>query len=155
MKFKINSWFGQPKVTFKISHKVINYLTKQVVEQIFTRKEEINETIHIFITTKKEVTEAYLSKPIFDKKNDVTNYSFWLPYYLIVDSDNQLKSYLDYFFIVLKDFLKLYSIDSKEVDRLKEIVGKEVLNNVDYQFQPPSFEVDVDSILNEMGLDED
>jgi hypothetical protein len=158
MNLVVGSWFGEPEIEFKISHKVYNFIREKIIEDILKHRGLYNEKdkdfIGIQITTNKETVKPFLSEPSFDKKNNFTNYNFWLPHQLIVNSDNELKSFLNYFFIVLTDFLKIYNIPFKEVEKLRLKIEFEIIDNVEYIYEiDESLDFDIDELTKDLGIE--
>ncbi len=157
MVLVIGGWYPEPKIRFNISHKVGNLIRDTIIKDILEPRGIYNKNDSDFVcmevTTKKDTKEAYLSEPYLDKKNNFITYNFWLPYEVIEDAENVNEEYLKQFFIVLTEFLRVYNIPTEEILRLKSKVESEVLNNDKYLFEPPDYEVDIDQIIKDLGIE--
>ncbi len=157
MKLVMSSWYNEPKFSFKISHKVDNLIRDLIIEDILKPRNIYRKTdvdfVCIEITTGKSVKKAFLSEPIFDKKNNFTTYRFWLPYEEIVYSKDSIKSYINSIFLILTDFLRIYDIEASEVDKLKSKIEIIVLNNDDYLYDDQNDDLDIGSIISDLGIE--
>lgn len=138
MVLTIRSWFSEPDVEFKISHRVHNFIRENLIEDVMkpfgleTKDSDI--FIGLVITTQKNMSELEVRGPEYDRKNKFINYGLWLPYKKIEDAENYLEEYLKYFFDSLIILLKNYNVPAESILKVKYKVEKEVLNNANYSY---------------------
>jgi len=138
MVLTIRSWFSEPGIEFKVSHKVRKFIRESLVEDIMkpfgleTRDPDI--FIGLVITATKNTKELEVRGPEYDKRNKFINYGLWLPYEKIDDAENYLKEYLKYFFDALVILFKKYDIPEENILKVKNRVEEEVLNNANYRY---------------------
>lgn len=138
MVLTIGSWFSEPDVEFKISHRVHNLIRENLIEDVMkpfgleTKDPDI--FIGLVITTTKNIVELEVRGPEYDKRNNFINYGLWLPHEKIVCSENYLKEYLRYFFDALVILFKKYHVPEENIFKVKYKVEEEVLNNANYSY---------------------
>ena len=138
MVLTIRSWFSEPGVEFKISHRVHNFIRERLVEDVMkpfgleTKDPDI--FIGLVITTTKNIKELEVRGPEYDKRNKFINYGLWLPYNKIVSAENYLKEYLKYFFDALVTLFKKYNVPEESILKVRHKVEEEVLNNANYTY---------------------
>jgi hypothetical protein len=156
MRLLTGGWFSEPKIDFKISHKVNSLLRDTIINDLLIPKGVYNvndkDFVGIQVTTKSHVIAAKLEEPIIDEKNNFTSYSFSLPYKAIANAPCELEAYLHYFFILLEEFLSVYDIHKPEIVKVEAKIKSIVLNNDDYAFVSLDNVFDIDDILKGIDL---
>lgn len=138
MVLTIGSWFSEPGVEFKVSHKVHKFIRESLIEDVMkpfgleTKDPDI--FIGLVITTRKNIEELEVRGPEYDRRNKFINYGLWLPYKKIDEAENYLKEYLKYFFDALVILFKKYDVPEENIRKVQHNVEAEVLNNINYRY---------------------
>jgi len=99
MEFGIIHLYNEPGIKFEISHKVDEFIYKEI-DQLFKLysldKFKSDFYFNIYITTKSSYTslEVRGAREI----EDFIEYTIYFPYKQIVEAENMLEVYLDFFF---------------------------------------------------------
>lgn len=165
MELTIGAWFNEPKINFKFSHKVDNYIRLQIIEHIMKPlgllEIEKDVFLHLTIATKKEQDRLEVFLPSKNIRAKSKNYGLWFPYFEIIQSDYPLKSYVEFIIQSLPIIFNEWGVTQVQIEKVSQNVFNEILNNKLYELTSEELEEltfsesMLDGILEELGLDND
>ncbi|KEZ50887.1 hypothetical protein [Metabacillus indicus] len=165
MELTIGAWFNEPKINFKFSHKVDNYIRIQIIEHIMKPLGlldiEKDVFLHLTVATKKEQDRLEVFLPRKNNRAKSKNYGLWFPYIEIIHSDYPLKSYVEFFVQSLPIIFNEWGVKQEQIENVTQNVFNEILSNKFYELTAEELEElsfserMLDGILEELGLDND
>jgi len=101
MSFRTASIFSEVGVDFPISYKVNQLLLDRLVKKLQKENQEVNVkgeffSLGVIVSTRKNVTDLSFQGPSISKKYKMVDYTIWMPFAKVIESDNILFAYLDY-----------------------------------------------------------
>lgn len=136
MEFGIIHLYDEPQATLKISHKV-DELLQQYINDIFV-SQGLNQIkpahyFTVYVTTESKRSHLEVRGP--REIEDFIEYTIYFPYEEVVEAENTISAYLDFFLEGLMIVLGDYQIKTEVLNGVFEQVKQEVLNNTEYEYQ--------------------
>jgi hypothetical protein len=132
----ISSWYNEEGYSFDFSHKVDNLIREKIKSEIFV-KYKLNSIdddwyLNLVIATDSKTTQVEVRGPETRKKAKMIDFGLWLPCDAINQSTNPLESYIDSLFDSLIIVFNNYGVPDLDIENLKQVCKKEVLDNTEY-----------------------
>lgn len=132
----IGAWYNEVGYSFEFSHKVTNFIREKIKETIFI-KYKFDETnadwyLRLTIATDSKTELVQVRGPDILKRTKRINYGLWLPFEIIMSSNYPLETYINCLFEAIKIVFKNYEVPNDEIDEIKKLCKKEILNNIEY-----------------------
>lgn len=124
---------------FDISNKVLSLIivklnTLIIPSELFNKKYEGYQLV-LINSSRRQFEILTIKGPSVSKKYKCVEYVIYIPYLEVLNSENYLESFLNFYEQGVIEVLSKYQIDlSKVPDAFKEI-KKEVLGNPDYRYK--------------------
>ena len=163
MNISLGSWFNQPKINFKFSHKVDLAIRNEISNEIMTplglHELYPDKWLHLNVTTieTQDKLEVKLGSN-WSERTTSRNHGLWFPYHKIVNSDYPLKEYLKYYIESLPIIFNEYGITDEQVLKVKTNCENKILNNTEFELTQEELneiyeeENLADEITAELGL---
>ena len=112
MELTLSSWFNEPKINFKFSHKVQSYIRDVIKEDIMAPLGLIesyqDKFINLNVTTEENRSELLVNIAPTWSENE-RSHGLFFPYHPIVDSKEPLREYLKYYVLSIQAVFKSLS----------------------------------------------
>lgn len=127
------------KVNFRISYKVGLFITKKINEILFLKVKldqyEPEWSLSMAIAFFEEIEVLTINRPGKSKKEKILYYTVLFPFEEMRKSENQLKTYISFFFDALVMILgKKFNVKEEDIRLLQKEIEKEVIGNEAYKF---------------------
>jgi hypothetical protein len=142
-----SSLFPEANCYFQISHKVDLEIRKALNEKVkpalrLSSREEGFEFINLMVSTDSNTNGVEVKGPDYNRKDNIINWGLWLPYKEIVNSENQVIPYLQFYFDAAVLLFRNYGISEEIIRAIQEDVSGKVIGNSDYEYEDDSIEYD-------------
>lgn len=124
---------------FDISHKVLKLIGDKLAEIIhpnesFNKKFE-GYSLEIISSSRRKYETLTILGPTVSKRYKSVEYVTYIPYLKVLNSDNYLESFLNFYEQGVIEVLAKYQIDSSKVPEVFFEIKKEVIGNPDYEYK--------------------
>lgn len=135
----INSSSIYVEDNFDISYKILSLIGVKLNSLIYP-SELFNKKYKgfqlVFIDSSKRQFETLTVKgPSVSKKYQCVEYVIYIPYLAVLNSDNYLETYLNFYEQGVIEVLSKYQIDATKVPEAFTEIKKEVIDNPDYEYK--------------------
>lgn len=136
MEFGIIHLYDEPQAVFKISHKVDELLQQYINELFISEGLEQIKPMHyftVYVTTESQRTQLEVRGP--REVEDFIEHTIYFPYRKVVDAEDTINAYLNFFLEGLLIILDSYQIKPEILYNVFEQVKQKVLNNIEYEYK--------------------
>ena len=134
MEFGIVQSYNDINASFDISYKV-NEAIGAEMDKLFVRYKldqyRADCYFTIYVTTSSQRTKLMTTGPV--EEEDFIEYTIYFPYKAVIEAEDMVKAYLNFFFEGLTIILVNYEISKGDLDQALVNIKEEVLNNPEYQ----------------------
>lgn len=139
MQLNVRGFYTDPNYSIDIDFKVFKFIKRQLEEIVFAKYNLNNihsDTFLIITETTGEdsLEELDVTGPFYRNKKKYITYNIWLPYYPITKSENVREAFVYYYFEGLKRVFSHYGVKEEDIEEVRKIVEKEVVNNPYYDY---------------------
>lgn len=132
----IGAWYNEVGYSFKFSHKVDNFIREKIKDNILQKycSNEVNTDwyLRLIVATDSTIKSVEVRGPDILKRTKRINYGLWLPFKTIMNSNYPLETYINCLFEAMVIVFKNYEVPNEEIDKIKKLCRKEILNNIEY-----------------------
>ena len=145
MELTVSSWFNEPKINFKFSHKVGLFIRNEVKEHIMQPLGLLDsyegKFLNLNVTTSitQDVLEVKLSRKWSNKSTHRTH-DLWFPYKPIVESEYPLKEYINCYIESLQYVFEEFGVSKNQIEKVRANVELTILNNSDFELTKEELE---------------
>lgn len=131
------SIYAEVGYSFEISHKIYKLIDEklnQIIKPDGIFKTKYQGYQLVFITsTRSDLKELLIMGPTISRRYKVVEYVLYIPYYPVINSENYLKTFLDYYEDGVKKVLEIVKIDSTPIASIFADIKGEVVDNPFYE----------------------